>query len=102
MTCEITKALALTRNLESYLELNTKEQVLLHLAETALFSPEICAEVVWARIFNALNNLSEMKVPSDPESIRALAVKNFPIWNIWITAVPSKTAFEFLAKLDRT
>ena len=44
VTCGIRTALALIRSVESYLELNTKEQHLLHLAETTLLSSEICAE----------------------------------------------------------
>ena len=58
VTCGITNALVLIRNVESYLELNTKQQVLLHLAETPLFSPEVCAKIVWAGVFNAFNKLS--------------------------------------------
>ena len=77
VTCGITKAWALIRNVESYLQLNTKKQVLLHLAETPLFSPEICAEVVWAGIYNALNNLSEMKVPSAQKQLELLLCKIF-------------------------
>ena len=61
-----TSTLALIRNVESNLELSVKEQILLHLAETPLFNPK--------SNFNALNSRSEMNVPSDPESIRALAV----------------------------
>ena len=56
------------------LELNVKEQALLHLTETPLFNPETCAYVVCAGIFNALNSCSEMNILSDPESIRARAV----------------------------
>ena len=74
VTCGITKALAIIRNAGSNLELNTKEQALLHLAEKPLFNPEICAEGVCGGIFKALNNRSEINVPSDPESIRARAV----------------------------
>ena len=60
VNCEITRALALIRNVGSNLELSVKEQALLHLAEIPLFNTETCANVVCAGIFNALNSRSEM------------------------------------------
>ena len=65
-------ALALIRNIESYFELNTKEQIILHLAETPLFSPEICTEVVCAGILNALNNKIKTSFRYNCGNIRAI------------------------------
>ena len=39
-----------------------------------LFNPETYAEIFCAGSPNSLNNRSEMNVPSEPESITALAV----------------------------
>ena len=61
------------RILELNLELRTTEQSLLQLVETSLFNPEIWAAIGREDKLRSLKSLSDMKVPSDPESIRALA-----------------------------
>ena len=48
VNCEITRALALIRNVGSNLELSVKLQALL--TETPLFNPETCGNVVCAGI----------------------------------------------------
>ena len=51
---------------------NRIEHYLLAFAETLLLRPEIFAFVLVDGSLSNLNDRSEMNVPSDPESIRAL------------------------------
>ena len=75
------------------LELNTKEQPLLHLAEPPLFNPEICAKVVCDRIFKPLNNRFEM-IQNQLERVK------YKISPYDKFGSPLFHSFEFLAKLD--